>query len=180
SGLGLSVAFGIVSRHGGTIAIDSREGVGTTVIVRLPVAAAATAQAPEAAPPPTAPARILVVDDEGMLADLLAEMLRMGGHTVEAVTEPHLALARLQSNSVDLLFTDLGMPEVSGWDVAAQARALHPDLPVILVTGWGHQIDPERLQASGVSGVVAKPYRMEDISHAVAAALKGRPPKASA
>jgi hypothetical protein len=50
---------------------------------------------------------------------------------------------------------------------------------VILVTGWGHQIDPERLQASGVAGVVAKPYRMEDISHAVAIALKGRPPKAS-
>ncbi|HEY7676756.1 MAG TPA: GAF domain-containing protein, partial [Candidatus Methylomirabilis sp.] len=179
SGLGLSVAFGIVSRHGGTIAIDSREGVGTTVIVRLPVAAAAAAQAPEAAPPPTAPAHILVVDDEEMLADLLAEMLRLGGHTVDAMTDPHLALARLRTNSVDLLFTDLGMPDVSGWDVAAQARALHPDLPVILVTGWGHQIDPERLQASGVSGVVAKPYRMEDISHAVAAALKGRPPKAS-
>ena len=116
-----------------------------------------------------------MVDDEQVLADMLAEMLRLEGHAVEAVADPRLAVARLQTNSVDLLFTDLGMPDLSGWDVAAQARALHPDLPVILVTGWRHQIDQERLQASGVAGVVAKPFRMEDIRLAMAAALNARP-----
>ena len=176
SGLGLSVVFGIVSRHGGSIEIDSREGRGTTMKVRLPVGTPSKSRpAAEPVPASAATARIVVVDDEEMLAELLAEMLRLGGHVAEAFTDPRQALARLQSNSVDLLFTDLGMPGLSGWDVAAHARALRPDLPVILVTGWGHQIDPERLRASGVFDVVAKPYRLEDISRAVAAALKARP-----
>jgi CheY-like chemotaxis protein len=85
------------------------------------------------------------------------------------------ALERLASDPPDLLFTDLGMPVLSGWELAAQARALHPDLPVILVTGWGYQLDPDRVRQSGVAGVVAKPYRIEEIRKAVAQALAKQP-----
>ena len=175
SGLGLSVAFGIVSRHDGKIEIDSIEGKGTTVTVRLPVAAA-----DEDGPPPEVhasttaarTARILVVDDEELLAESLAEILRLQGHSVESVTDPRLALRRLEADSVDVLFTDLGMPELTGWDLATQGRALRPNLPVVLVTGWGHQVDPHRVQACGICRVVAKPFRLQDIQDAVAVALE--------
>jgi CheY-like chemotaxis protein len=117
-------------------------------------------------------ARILVVDDEEELANMLADILRLiGGHVPEVVSDARAALERLASDPPDLLFTDLGMPAISGWDLAAQARALHPGLPVVLVTGWGHQLDPERVRESGVVGVVAKPYRIDDIRKAVAHAL---------
>jgi CheY-like chemotaxis protein len=91
------------------------------------------------------------------------------------MTDARAALDRLATNPPDLLFTDLGMPVLSGWELATQARALHPGLPVILVTGWGHQLDPDRVRESGVVGVVAKPYRIADIRKAVAQALAGVP-----
>jgi signal transduction histidine kinase/HAMP domain-containing protein len=175
TGLGLSVVYGIVSRHGGRVRIDSREDVGTTVTLHLPVFHGRTAvQALEPSPADIGSARILVVDDEEMLANMLADILRLeGDHVLEVMTDARAALDRVAAHPPDLLFTDLGMPVLSGWELTAQVRALHPSLPVILVTGWGHQLDPEQVRASGVAGVVAKPYRIDDIRKAVAGALAG-------
>ena len=175
TGLGLSVVYGIVSRHGGRVRIDSRENMGTTVTLHLPVFHGATAvQVQEPKPADIGSARILVVDDEEALAEMLADILRLeGGHVVQVMTDARAALDRVAASPPDLLFTDLGMPVLSGWELAAQARALHPELPVVLVTGWGHQLDPERVRASGVVGVVAKPYRIADIRKAVSGALAG-------
>jgi signal transduction histidine kinase len=175
TGLGLSVVYGIISRHGGTVEIQSRQGHGTTVTVHLPAAGTASRETAAPIPAPAARARILVLDDEQALAHLLAEILRIQGHAVEAVTSPREALDRLQAEGADLLFTDLGMPDLSGWEMAARARELCPGLRVVLVTGWGHQLDPAEVEASGVAGIVAKPYRMEDIREAVAAALRPQP-----
>ena len=172
SGLGLSMVYGIVSRHGGALLLESREGVGTIVTVRLPVAAQAPAPPAEAALPPAGRrGRLVVVDDEEALADVLAEILRLQGHEVAVFTEPQRALDHLAGAGADLLFTDLGMPELSGWDVTRHALALHPGLPVILVTGWGQQIEPAQVRARGVAALVAKPYRMEEILGVVAKLL---------
>jgi CheY-like chemotaxis protein len=175
TGLGLSVVYGIVSRHGGRVRIESRESLGTTITLHLPVFRGETVmQVQEPGPVDVGRARMLVVDDEEALAEMLADILRLeGGHVVEVMTDARAALDRVAASPPDLLFTDLGMPVMSGWDVAAKARGLHPGLPVILVTGWGHQLDPDRVRASGVAGVVAKPYRIEDIRKAVADTLAG-------
>ena len=177
TGLGLSVVYGIVSRHGGRVRIDSRENVGTTVTLQLPVfRGAATVQPQDPGPVEMGSARILVVDDEEELAQMLADILRLEGkHVPEVITNAGEALGRLASDPPDILFTDLGMPVLSGWELAAQARTLHPGLPVVLVTGWGHQLDPDRVRESGVVGVVAKPYRIADIRRAVAQALAAVP-----
>ena len=176
SGLGLSVVYGIVSRHGGEVILESEERTGTTVAIRLP----ATTQAPAAADEPTlSPAprtgRIVVLDDEGVLAETLADVLRLQRHQVEVFTDPRAALAHLAHASADLLFTDLGMPDMSGWDVAQEARRLHPQLPVVLVTGWGYQIDPAQVRESRVNAMVSKPYRVQDIIRVVAEVLPARP-----
>ncbi len=172
TGLGLSVVYGIITRHSGRVEIESREGAGTTVSVSLPVFRGEARPEPAAETAAPARARILIVDDEELLADTLADTLRAeGDHAVEVLTDPLAALERLRTDPPDVLFTDLGMPVLSGWDLAGQARALHPDLPVVLVTGWGHQLDREQVRESGVCGVVAKPYRAEDVRRALAAAL---------
>jgi signal transduction histidine kinase/ActR/RegA family two-component response regulator len=177
TGLGLSVVYGIVSRHGGRVRIDSRENAGTTVTLQLPVfrgPAVAPPREPEAAE--MGSARILIVDDEEELANMLADIFRLDGkHVPEVITNPREALDRLAADPPDILFTDLGMPILSGWELAAQARMLHPGLPVVLVTGWGHQLDPARVRESGVVGVVAKPYRIADIRRAVTQALAAVP-----
>jgi len=164
TGLGLAMVYGIVTRHGGEVRLESREGAGTTVWIRVPTTADAPPAAEAPAPPAASrPGRIVVVDDEEVLAGLLADILRLQHHQVVTFTNPRRALEHLGCSEADLLFTDLGMPEMSGWEMAREARALRPALPVVLVTGWGSQLDPGRIQAGGVAAVVAKPFRLEDI-----------------
>ncbi|HEY7676588.1 MAG TPA: GAF domain-containing protein [Candidatus Methylomirabilis sp.] len=176
TGLGLSVVYGIVSRHGGEVLLESQQGAGTTVMLRLP-ATDRPAQDP-GVPGPSAAARqgrIVVVDDEDVLVEALAELLRLQHHQVHAFTDPRRALEHLAREPADLLFTDLGMSEMSGWDVARRARELHPALSVVLVTGWGHAIDPAQVRERRVNAVVAKPFRVEDILQVVAELLAAHP-----
>jgi CheY-like chemotaxis protein len=176
TGLGLSVVYGIIQRHGGEVLLESQEAAGTTVIIRLPGTAEVLAPGAESGPPPPVrTARIVVVDDEEVLGTALAEILRLQRHRVEAFTDPNRALDYMAREPVDLLFTDLGMPDLSGLEMARQARTLRPDLPVILVTGWGHQVDAETLTAERVNALLAKPYRMEDVLHVVAEVLPPAP-----
>jgi PAS domain S-box-containing protein len=192
-GLGLAVAHGIVERHQGEITARSVPGEGTTFVVRLPVASDHTARPPAEASgspdtlgdaaairPSARAARILVVDDEPKLAQLLRSFLELQGHRAWTVTEGAAAVALLADHAFDLLLTDLGMPEMSGWDVAREARRLRPHLPVIMVSGWGAQIDPQQVAESGVVEVIQKPYTFETIHQVIESVLRQHPPDASA
>jgi signal transduction histidine kinase/CheY-like chemotaxis protein len=162
TGLGLSVAYGTVQRYGGTLMVESLEGQGTTVEVSLPRAAATAQVARKSTAPGLAaavPLRILVIDDELQVRSTLAEMLEEQGHSVTQAPGGREGLSYLESNPelVDVVISDLGMPDMTGWDVARTIQSRWPKLPVGLITGWGEtEITPE--ERGRVNFVITKPF----------------------
>jgi signal transduction histidine kinase len=170
TGLGLAMVYGIVSRHGGEVRVESEEGAGSTFTVRLPVGQAAAAR-PAPAPalvPGTAGLRVLVIDDEPYVRDILGDMLRHDSHRVVVAEHGTAGLERFQAEPFDLVLTDLAMPGMSGWQVAQAVKALRPEVPVVLVTGWGVEVPSEQLRQSGVDRVMSKPFRYADVQEVVA------------
>jgi len=162
TGLGLSVAYGTVQRYGGTLTVESTEGQGTTVEVSLPTASAAASIAGTPTGPrsaPVVPLRILVIDDELQVRATLAEMLEEQGHSVTQAPGGREGLSYLDANPqlVDVVVTDLGMPDMNGWDVAKAIQSRWPQLPVGLITGWG-ETEITREERSRVNFVITKPF----------------------
>lgn len=172
SGLGLSVVYGIVKRHGGEIDVRSRVGEGSTFTVRLPVGRKIP-EAPPGAPPsqPCRPAKILVIDDEEEVRNLLVDLLAGQGHAVVPCPDGQSGLARFREGRFDLVITDLGMPGMSGWEVARAIKHGRRETPVALITGWSEQIDPEDAKEKGADFLVAKPFKVREVSAVVAQAL---------
>jgi PAS domain S-box-containing protein len=165
TGLGLSVVYGILERHGGRIDVTSVPGQGTTFRLRLRAAAsdAQPAVVPHATTAPVSARRILVVDDDAPVRRTLAGLLRASGQDVLEAGGGAEALTCLATTPVDLVFTDLGMPEVTGWDVARAAKARCAHLPVVLLTGWGVQVATEAPSGVTVDRVLPKPVARRTI-----------------
>lgn len=173
TGLGLPQVWGIVSRHGGQVDIDSAPGRGTTVTLLLPAARQAAAEeAPAAAL--GRPLAVLVVDDEEGPRQVLGDALARDGHRVTLASSGAEALAALAGGRFDLLFTDRSMPDMSGDQVAAQARAAAPGLPIVMLTGFGPLMDPAE-RPPGVDLVLSKPVSLAALRRAVVDALAARP-----
>jgi signal transduction histidine kinase len=169
-GLGLSVSVGVVQRHRGEMDIRSTEGQGTVVTLRIP--RPGVTPPPDTvplAPSPAAPLNILVVDDEPTVLEALGDTLAEDGHTVLRAGSGREALAVLDGGErVDVVITDLGMPGMTGWELARALRTRQPDLPVGLISGWTSSADFSAEEASHVAFVIAKPYTLGALRTALA------------
>ncbi|MFQ3589356.1 MAG: ATP-binding protein [Chloracidobacterium sp.] len=163
TGLGLSVSHNIISRHRGRIEVESELGRGTTFFLTLPLTPRSLAQelVVESVPQlPPRQLRILIVDDERPVAETVSDIIALVGHLPTIETNPTQALQRLRTESFDALFTDLGMPDINGWQLIAEARAIVPGLSITLVTGWAARLHPRDLQAQRVR-LIPKPVDIQ-------------------
>ncbi len=165
TGLGMSVSYGIISRHQGTITIKSGEGQGTSVTIKIPKCEGVVCEQKreESLSQDQKKATILVVEDEEDVRELLKDILTDGGHTVEFAPDGQKGIELFQGKKFDMVFTDLGMPGMSGWQVAEQIKKINKNTPVVLITGWEVQEKGRELKKSGVDMVVKKPFRVNEI-----------------
>jgi PAS domain S-box-containing protein len=180
TGLGLATTYGFVRQSGGHVTLYSEPGQGTTVSLYLPCA---LANAPAAV---AAPARtetpllgrgeiVLVVEDDAAVRRMTADRLLALGYAPVMVSGADAALATLAGGQhVDLVFTDMMMPDGrTGLELARELRRIRPDLPVLMTTGYaGEMLDVERVDGLPL---IRKPYRQEELSDAIRAALARRP-----
>jgi signal transduction histidine kinase len=163
SGLGLSMCRQIAARHSGRIELYSSAGQGTTFRVLLPLAQQQVQPASElVAPPPTAALRVLVVDDDPAVRELLARVLQRVGHVVTGVASAEEALDQFAPLQYDLLFTDLSLAGMDGATFLSHVRALDPRIVAVIVTGWG-RLDEGQHTSLGAAAVLAKPFSVTQV-----------------
>lgn len=179
TGLGLSVVYGIVQRHGGKIEIASKKGVGTSLSIHFPITA--TVATPEALEVVrlNRSLRVLVVDDQEVICELLTEYLQSDGHTTASAFRGDAALEVFCGDTFDLIITDQSMPGMNGVQLAGAVKAHAPETLVILLTGFGDEMMASGDTPPGVDVVLGKPVSHADLSKAIMRAFSGQLPLAS-
>ena len=173
TGLGLSMVYGIVQRHEGTIDIQTQLNKGTTFILSLPVyerpQAAVNSAVPE--PTPLASKRVLLVDDEEVVRKVLNEYLIHDGHVVELAANGKDGLDKFRHGRFDVVILDRAMPDMSGDQVGAAIKHSFPNLPVIMLTGFGSMMEAANEKPVGVDFIVTKPVTIDTLRRAIARAV---------
>ena len=177
TGLGLAMVYGIVTQSGGSVRLESAEGVGTTIRVYLPRSQGPVLPDPVPRELPLVSGRevVLVVEDNALVRFVARETLEAAGYTVIEARDgaQGLAIAQATAEAIDLIVTDIVMPNLGGWDLLGELRALRPGLRVLLTSGFDDSADasPELLPPG--TAFLRKPFTPEDLLGQVRALLDG-------
>jgi PAS domain S-box-containing protein len=169
TGLGMSISYGIIGRHKGTIAVKSAEGKGTTFTIKLPVAEKTLGKREviKSVPLKQREAKILIIEDEDDVRQLLSDILASEGHEVEVASNGNEGIEMFKKNTFDLVFSDLGMPDMSGWEVADAIKRINSRIPIVLVTGWNVEIENAEKGDDSVDKVIQKPFEVKQVLRTV-------------
>ena len=173
TGLGLAMAYSIVSRHSGDITVESAPGRGTTFTITFPVADDSP-QPMEATMTPgrRRHARLLIVDDDPQVCAILSDLLRAVGHAVTTAMSGPTALAAYAPGRFDVVISNIGMADMNGWELARRLRAIDRVVPILFLTGWGmREEDQTRLAALNIQRCLFKPLGPADLDAAIQSAL---------
>ncbi|MCG8549907.1 MAG: transporter substrate-binding domain-containing protein [Desulfobacterales bacterium] len=176
SGMGLAIVHGIVHNHGGAISVKSEMGSGSVFTILLP----ASHMPPEdelpadTGPLPKGEQKILLVDDEKELTDMMGAMLMNLGYTVKIHQEPQKALAAFNASPsrFDLVITDMTMPHLNGLELSYKIKKIRPDIPVIICTGHTNRLNTDFPDNVDIAAVVMKPVTIKEMAHTVRKALE--------
>jgi PAS domain S-box-containing protein len=173
SGLGLSMVYAIVRRHGGDIRVDSEPGRGATFTITFPVACEPVGAEPDSAlPRARRPARVLLVDDDPKVLGTLTAILQSVGHAVTAAASGGAALTAYGPGRFDVVLTNLGMAGMNGWELAERVRRVDADVAILLITGWGLRDEEHgRLKTLKIKKCLFKPVRPGELDSAIQDAL---------
>ncbi len=162
TGMGLAASYGIVQEHGGDIDVTSEPGAGTEFTLSIPAAergATTTPEEPTAELDSPQEVQALVVDDEEMVRSIFTQLLSLNGHDVDRASSGSEALSMVEESSYDIVFTDFGMPEMTGTELAQKLHERYPALPIILLTGY---TDPEGA-VEEVETILSKPFKLDEL-----------------
>lgn len=178
SGLGLAASYGIIQRHGGSIEVTSELGKGSVFTIHLPVAKPPPSAVRQALPADihaevkkVANLAVLLADDEEPSRALLQTFLNHAGFRVVAVHNGEAAVAQLRMDRFDVLLTDRAMPGMGGDALAREAKRIAPDMPVVMLTGFGGLMLEQAEQPESVDLVLGKPLTCAELLHAVRQAI---------
>ena len=175
TGLGMSVAYGIINRHNGQISIDSELGIGTTVTVQLPVSEKVIKEIEcNYGLRREERARILLIEDHKITLDVLAENLVNLGYYVQKVESGMAGIKIFKGGNYDIVITDVGLCDISGWTVSKKIKDMSSQVPVVFITGWGNQLSSSQLKECGVDYVLTKPFKIEEISAIIKKAIDSK------
>jgi signal transduction histidine kinase/AmiR/NasT family two-component response regulator len=168
TGLGLAMVYGVLKRHEGTIDIETAPGKGTTFHLTFPVRSSEHKDLDGSGDKPIAPLRILCIDDEPLLRELIKEILEREGHSVEVSDGGQSGIdefrhSRERGRPFDVVITDLGMPYLDGRQVAKAIKQESAATPVVMLTGWGAFMKDKDSTPEQVDAIISKPPRSKEL-----------------